>query len=119
MATESTSDYKSASSVYDFTVKDGQGEDISLEKYRGKVLLVVNIASKCGLTKGNYAELTELSQKYADKGIVNDESFFSSITFGQILILILSFRFQNLVFSVQPVRVSNARTRRRRNGVSP
>lgn len=67
MATESTSDYKSASSVYDFTVKDGQGEDISLEKYRGKVLLVVNIASKCGLTKGNYAELTELSQKYADK----------------------------------------------------
>ncbi|XP_062564663.1 uncharacterized protein LOC134227300 isoform X3 [Armigeres subalbatus] len=67
MATESTSDYKSAQSVYDFTVKDGQGENVSLDKYRGKVLLVVNIASKCGLTKGNYAELTELSQKYADK----------------------------------------------------
>ncbi|XP_065092005.1 uncharacterized protein LOC135712865 isoform X1 [Ochlerotatus camptorhynchus] len=67
MATESSSDYKGAKSVYDFTVKDGHGNDISLEKYRGKVLLVVNIASKCGLTKGNYAELTELSQKYADK----------------------------------------------------
>uniref|UniRef100_A0A182NCZ1 Glutathione peroxidase n=1 Tax=Anopheles dirus TaxID=7168 RepID=A0A182NCZ1_9DIPT len=60
-------DYKNAKSVYDFTVKDSQGADVSLEKYRGKVLLVVNIASQCGLTKGNYAELTELSQKYADK----------------------------------------------------
>ncbi|XP_038119772.1 probable phospholipid hydroperoxide glutathione peroxidase isoform X1 [Culex quinquefasciatus] len=67
MAEESTSDYKKASSVYDFTVKDGQGNDISLEKYRGKVLLIVNIASQCGLTKGNYAELTELSKKYEDK----------------------------------------------------
>lgn len=61
-------DYKNAKSVYDFTVKDSQGADVSLEKYRGKVLLIVNIASQCGLTKGNYAELTELSQKYADKG---------------------------------------------------
>ncbi|XP_058059534.1 uncharacterized protein LOC131210323 isoform X1 [Anopheles bellator] len=60
-------DYKNAKSVYDFTVKDSQGESVSLDKYRGKVLLIVNIASKCGLTKGNYAELTELSEKYADK----------------------------------------------------
>ncbi|XP_035780154.1 probable phospholipid hydroperoxide glutathione peroxidase isoform X1 [Anopheles albimanus] len=60
-------DYKNAKSVYDFTVKDSHGADVSLEKYRGKVLLIVNIASKCGLTKGNYAELTELSEKYADK----------------------------------------------------
>ncbi|XP_055546701.1 uncharacterized protein LOC129731021 isoform X2 [Wyeomyia smithii] len=66
MASESTTDYKSAKSVYDFTVKDGQGNDISLEKYQGKVLLIVNIASKCGLTKGNYEELTELSKKYAE-----------------------------------------------------
>ncbi|XP_055607543.1 uncharacterized protein LOC129755196 isoform X2 [Uranotaenia lowii] len=61
------SDYKSAKSVYDFTVKDGQGNDISLEKYRGKVLLIVNIASKCGLTKGNYEEMTELNKKYEGK----------------------------------------------------
>ncbi|XP_050082933.1 uncharacterized protein LOC126569708 isoform X3 [Anopheles aquasalis] len=60
-------DYKNAKSVYDFTVKDSHGADVSLEKYRGKVLLIVNIASKCGLTKGNYAELTELAEKYADK----------------------------------------------------
>ncbi|XP_058118893.1 uncharacterized protein LOC131289153 isoform X2 [Anopheles ziemanni] len=60
-------DYKNAKSVYDFTVKDSHGADVSLEKYRGKVLLIVNIASQCGLTKGNYAELTELSKQYADK----------------------------------------------------
>ncbi|XP_053670775.1 uncharacterized protein LOC128721085 isoform X3 [Anopheles nili] len=60
-------DYKNAKSVYDFTVKDSHGADVSLEKYRGKVLLIVNIASQCGLTKGNYAELTELSKTYEDK----------------------------------------------------
>ncbi|XP_049533612.1 uncharacterized protein LOC125950063 isoform X2 [Anopheles darlingi] len=65
--TTTMEDYKNAKSVYDFTVKDSHGADVSLETYRGKVLLIVNIASKCGLTKGNYAELTELAEKYADK----------------------------------------------------
>jgi hypothetical protein len=64
-------DYKSATSVYDFTVKITQNEDVSLKKYRGKVLLIVNIASRCGLTKTNYEELTEISKKYADKGTVH------------------------------------------------
>ncbi|XP_058453415.1 uncharacterized protein LOC131431613 isoform X2 [Malaya genurostris] len=67
MASESTSDYKTAKSVYDFSAQDGQGNDISLEKYRGKVLLIVNIASKCGLTKSNYEEMTQLSKQYEDK----------------------------------------------------
>ena len=61
-------EFKSAASVYDFTVKDGNGEDVSLEKYKGKVLLIVNIASKCGLTKANYKELTDLNELYANKG---------------------------------------------------
>ena len=61
-------DFKSAASVYDFTVKDGNGEEVKLDKYNGKVLLIVNIASKCGLTKANYKEMTELKEKYADKG---------------------------------------------------
>ena len=61
-------DFKSAASVYDFTVKDGNGEDVTLEKYKGKVLLIVNIASKCGLTKANYKELTDLNELYVDKG---------------------------------------------------
>ncbi|KAL7732044.1 hypothetical protein ACLKA6_015807 [Drosophila palustris] len=65
----SNDDYKSASSIYDFTVKDTHGNDVSLEKYRGKVVLVVNIASKCGLTKNNYQKLTDLKEKYGDRGL--------------------------------------------------
>lgn len=39
-----------ASSIYDFTVKDQQGNDVSLADYRGRVLLVVNTATECGFT---------------------------------------------------------------------
>lgn len=60
---------KNAKSIYDFTVKDTHGEDVSLEKYRGNVVLVVNIASQCGLTKNNYKKLTDLREKYGDKGL--------------------------------------------------
>lgn len=62
-------DYKAASSIYDFTVKDSFGNDVKLDKYKDQVVLVVNVASKCGLTKNNYAQLTELKQKYEDKGL--------------------------------------------------
>lgn len=55
-------------SVYDFTVKDTYGKDVSLDKYKGKVLMFVNIASQCGLTNTNYKELTELHDKYKDQG---------------------------------------------------
>lgn len=60
---------KNAKSIYDFTVKDTHGEDVSLEKYQGNVVLIVNIASQCGLTKNNYKKLTELREKYGDKGL--------------------------------------------------
>ncbi|KAL4236664.1 Phospholipid hydroperoxide glutathione peroxidase [Mactra antiquata] len=40
------SDWKSASSIYDFTAKDIDGNDVSLDKYRGHVCLIVNVASK-------------------------------------------------------------------------
>ena len=53
--------------IYDFTVKDQKGEDCSLSKYKGKVLLVVNTATKCGFTK-QYSELEELYEKYANQG---------------------------------------------------
>lgn len=59
----------SGKSIYDFTVKDIDENDVSLSDYKGKVLLIVNTASKCGLTP-QYKELEELYQKYQDKGLV-------------------------------------------------
>ncbi|XP_042035702.1 probable phospholipid hydroperoxide glutathione peroxidase [Salvia splendens] len=56
-------------SIHDFTVKDAKGDDINLNAYKGKVLLIVNVASQCGLTNSNYTELTQLYQKYKDQGL--------------------------------------------------
>lgn len=56
-------------SVYDFTVKDAKGQDVDLSIYKGKVLLIVNVASQCGLTNSNYTELTKLYDKYKDQGL--------------------------------------------------
>lgn len=56
-------------SIYDFTMKDIDGKDVSLADYKGKVLLIVNVASKCGFTK-QYAGLEKLNQAYSDKGLV-------------------------------------------------
>ena len=52
-----------------FKVKDLAGEEVDLKKYEGKVILVVNVASKCGLTK-QYAALQAMFEKYQDKGFV-------------------------------------------------
>lgn len=54
--------------IYDFEVKTLKGEKVSLKNYEGKVLLIVNTASKCGFTP-QYEELEELYQKYRDKGL--------------------------------------------------
>jgi glutathione peroxidase len=51
----------------DFTVKDINGEEQSLGAYTDKVLLVVNVASKCGFT-GQYAGLQALQAEFADRG---------------------------------------------------
>ncbi|KAJ0100855.1 hypothetical protein Patl1_05668 [Pistacia atlantica] len=59
----------SSKSIYDFTVKDIRGNDVSLSDYRGKVLLIVNVASKCGLTQSNYKELNALYENYKNKGL--------------------------------------------------
>ncbi len=55
--------------IYDFTVKNIQGEDVSLSKYRGKVVLIVNTASKCGFTP-QYEGLEKLYRKYQKRGFV-------------------------------------------------
>ena len=56
-------------SVYDFTVKDIDGKDVSLSDYKGKLVLIVNTASKCGFTP-QYDGLEALYKKYEDKGFV-------------------------------------------------
>ena len=55
------------SSIYDFTVKDDAGKDVSLAKYKGKVLLIVNTATRGGFTP-QYKDLEPLYQKYHDQG---------------------------------------------------
>ena len=54
-------------SVYDFTVKDDGGKDVSLSEYKGKVLLIVNTATRCGFTP-QYKDLEPLYQKYKGQG---------------------------------------------------
>ena len=53
--------------LYEFIVIDNQGEEVKLEKFAGKVLLIVNTATGCGLTP-QYEGLEKLYQKYKDQG---------------------------------------------------
>ena len=64
--------------IYDFKALTSRGKEIDFSEFKGKVLLIVNTASKCGFTP-QFAGLEELNQKYRDKGLtvigipVNDE----------------------------------------------
>ncbi len=63
---ESTS---ATSSLYDFTVKDIEGQDFNFQSLKGKKIMIVNTASKCGLTP-QYKDLQSLYTQYQDKGFV-------------------------------------------------
>lgn len=56
-------------SVYDFKLKNIDGKSFDLKKYKGKKLLIVNVASKCGYTP-QYADLQKLADTYKDKLVV-------------------------------------------------
>ena len=53
--------------VYDFTVKDRQGNEVSLSEYKGKVLLIVNTATGCGFTP-HYEPLEEMYKEFKERG---------------------------------------------------
>ncbi len=54
---------------YEFKEKDINGKIVDFSIYKGKVVLVVNVASKCGFTK-QYEDLQKLYDKYKDKGFI-------------------------------------------------
>jgi glutathione peroxidase len=61
--------FTAPSTIYDYKLKNIEGKDFKLSKYKGKKLLIVNTASKCGYTK-QYAELQLLAEQYKDKVVV-------------------------------------------------
>jgi glutathione peroxidase len=56
-------------SIYDFTMRSIDGQQVSLKSYHGKVVLLVNVASRCGFTP-QYAGLEALYEKYKDRGLL-------------------------------------------------
>ncbi|MGI9106410.1 MAG: glutathione peroxidase [Pyrinomonadaceae bacterium] len=60
---------KGNKSVYDFTLKNVGGKDVKLEQFRGQVVMIVNVASKCGYTP-QYDGLQKIYEQYKDRGFV-------------------------------------------------
>jgi len=58
-----------ADSIYEFKMKDIEGKEVELSDFKDKVVLIVNVASKCGATP-QYEQLQALSDKYSEKGLV-------------------------------------------------
>jgi glutathione peroxidase-type tryparedoxin peroxidase len=59
-----------ASSIYDFTVLDAKKQPYDMKQLEGKVALIYNVASQCGLTNAGYTAATAMHNKYKDQGLV-------------------------------------------------
>ncbi|KAI5644606.1 glutathione peroxidase domain-containing protein [Phthorimaea operculella] len=69
-STEAPPLWETAKTIYEFTVTDINGKDVKLDRYKGHVTIIVNVASQCGFTDTNYKQLNELYDKYsATKGL--------------------------------------------------
>ena len=55
-------------SIYDYKVKEQDGTEISMDRYKGQVLLIVNMATGCGFTP-QYTELQEIYEEFRNKGL--------------------------------------------------
>ena len=88
----------SAQSIYDFKVKDDVGQEVSLSDFKGKVLLIVNTATRCGFTP-QYKDLESLYQKYHAQG-------FEILDFPCNLLA----RFRRFTRSVRPTSTSISRS---------
>jgi len=64
-----TEEWQRATSIYDFSATDIDGNVISLEKYRGNVVIITNVASKWGKTPVNYSQFAQMHAKYAERGL--------------------------------------------------
>lgn len=69
LAEDEKKEEKPVSSVHELKMKSLEGKEVDLGKYKGKVLLVVNVASRCGATP-QYTPLQKLHEKYSDRGLV-------------------------------------------------
>ena len=59
----------SALNFYDLVDKNMAGEEVSMSSFKGQVLLLVNVASKWGLTNQNYTEFSQIADEYNDRGL--------------------------------------------------
>ncbi|KAI1711904.1 glutathione peroxidase domain-containing protein [Ditylenchus destructor] len=56
-------------SIHQFTAVDADGKEVPFDKYKGKALIVVNVASECGLANSNYTQLKDVLEKYKTEGL--------------------------------------------------
>uniref|UniRef100_UPI0040535B8C De novo designed 2OBI-3 n=1 Tax=synthetic construct TaxID=32630 RepID=UPI0040535B8C len=64
-----TGDWRTATSMHEFSVPDIDGNMVNLDQYRGKTVIVTNVASQCGKTEVNYTQLVELHRKHRAEGL--------------------------------------------------